>query len=209
MSRTIFWHPLNPCAAINKEKAKPSEIIDFRGFLVRVTRLERAISASQMRRGTSSATPGYSVFAIIPRWGRKSKIFLSVVIPVVRAVFRPGLLTRRYPANTRGARLSGLLLLRPWMEHRTLPNVAPYQLSYTRLFSFELLYHAAGKNQRFSCLWSIMWSKPYFGPVFRPGEIPLTPVLQGFPGLDFSGRGWYKQRSQRHPHFLFLFSSVF
>ena len=30
---------------------------------------------------------------------------------------------------------------------------------------FLLLYHAGGENQRFSCLWSILWSKPFFGPV--------------------------------------------
>lgn len=33
------------------------------GALVRVTRFERAISTSQMWRGTSSATPGYSVLS--------------------------------------------------------------------------------------------------------------------------------------------------
>ena len=106
------------------------------GALVRVTRFERAISTSQMWRGTSSATPGYSVFAIIPRWGRKSKFFLSVVNPVVKAVFRPGLLTRQNPANARVSRLSGLPLLRPWMGYRTVPKQARYQLRYTRILTF-------------------------------------------------------------------------
>ena len=90
---------------------------------------------SQMWRGTSSATPGYSVFAIIPRRRRKSKIFLSVVNYVVRADFRPGLVTRRNPASARAARLSGLRLLWSWMLPGPLPNVARYQLRYTRLFS--------------------------------------------------------------------------
>ena len=102
--------------------------------MVRVTRFERAISTSQMWRGTSSATPGYSVFAIIPCCGQKSKIFLSVVIPVVRTVFRPGLLSRRNPVNARVARLSGLPLFWSWMESTALPNVARYQLRYTRIF---------------------------------------------------------------------------
>ena len=128
-------HSLKSCASINKEKAKTSEIIDFRGFLVRVTRFERAISTSQMWRGTSSATPGYSVFAIIPRWGRKSKIFLSVVNPVVRAAFQPGLVPQQNPANARVSRLSGLLLLRSWMVSPALPKQARYQLRYTRLLS--------------------------------------------------------------------------
>ena len=96
-----------------------------------MTRFERAISTSQMWRGTSSATPGYSVFAIIPRWGRKSKIFLSVVIPVVKAVFRPGLMTRRNPANARIARLSGLRLFWSWMVRPPLPKQARYQLRNT------------------------------------------------------------------------------
>ena len=35
-----------------------------------------------------------------------------------------------------------------------LPNQARYHLRYTRIFSFELLYHDQGENQSFSCLWS-------------------------------------------------------
>ena len=114
----------------------PLKSADFRGFLVRVTRFERAISTSQMWRGTNSATPGYSVFAIIPCCGQKSKIFLSVVIPVVRAAFRPGCVPWGNPANARAARLPGLRLLRPWMVSTALPNVARYQLRYTRIFNF-------------------------------------------------------------------------
>ncbi len=101
-----------------------------------MTRFERAISTSQMWRGTSSATPGYSVFAIIPRARQKSKIFLSVVIPVVKAVFRPGLISLPNPAHARIARLSGLRLLPSWMASEPLPNVARYHPRYTRIFSF-------------------------------------------------------------------------
>ena len=57
--------------------------------MVRVVRLERTVSWSQTRRDTNFAIPGYSISAIIPRRGRKSKIFLSVVIPVVKAAFVP------------------------------------------------------------------------------------------------------------------------
>ena len=132
MSSSIFGHPLNPCAAINKETPPGAMLL---GALVRVTRFERAISTSQMWRGTSSATPGYSVFDIIPRWGRKSKIFLSVVIPVVKAAFQSGLLTRRNPANARVTRLSGLPLLSSWIASGPLPKQARYQQRYTRLLS--------------------------------------------------------------------------
>lgn len=38
-------------------------------------RLERTVSWSQTRRDTNFAIPGYSISAIIPRRGRKSKIF--------------------------------------------------------------------------------------------------------------------------------------
>ena len=50
---------------LNKQgiSKNPLKSADFRGFLVRVTRFERAISTSQMWRGTSSATPGYSVLS--------------------------------------------------------------------------------------------------------------------------------------------------
>ncbi len=62
---------------------------DFRGLLVRVVRLERTVSWSQTRRDTNFAIPGYSISAMIPRQVEKSKIFLSVVIYVVKAAFVP------------------------------------------------------------------------------------------------------------------------
>ena len=103
------------------------------GALVRVTRLERAISASQMRRGTNSATPGYSISAIIPRRGRKSKIFLSVVIYVVKAAFMPLSAIRENPTNAGVTRLSGVSP-HPIPDTATaLPKQARYQLRYTRL----------------------------------------------------------------------------
>ena len=49
-----------------------------------IFRLEGGAARSQSKRATNCANPGYSVFAIIPWRGRKSKIFLSVVIPVVK-----------------------------------------------------------------------------------------------------------------------------
>ena len=92
---------------------------------------------SQIKRDTTFTTPGYSIFAIIPRRRRKSKIFLSVVIPVVKAVFRPGFMTRRNPTNARAARLSGLRLLRSWMKSTAHPKQARYQLCNTPIFNFE------------------------------------------------------------------------
>ena len=41
---------LTSCAAVIKDKKNPSEIVDFRGILVRVVRLERTVSWSQTYR---------------------------------------------------------------------------------------------------------------------------------------------------------------
>ena len=120
------------------------------GALVRVTRLERAISASQMRRGTNSATPGYSISAMIPRRAVKIKLFLSVVIPVVKGDFVPFSATGEKPAIARAARLCELLS-KPRMDRvYALPNQARYQLRYTRIFNFCHDTMASGKNKDFS-----------------------------------------------------------
>ncbi len=73
--------------------------------------------------------------AIIPRRGRKSKIFLSVVIYVVKAAFMPLSATGRNPANTGVTRLCGVSP-HPVPDTATaLPNQARYQLRYTRILS--------------------------------------------------------------------------
>ena len=53
----------------------PSEINDFRGFLVRVVRLERTVSWSQTRRDTNFAIPGYSFFCHDTMASGKNKVF--------------------------------------------------------------------------------------------------------------------------------------
>ena len=45
---------------------------------------------------------------------------------------------------------------------------------------FPSLYHGEGENQRFFCLWSFMWSKPFLRRFRQSGERPQTQVLQGF-----------------------------
>ena len=54
-----------------------------------IFRLEGGATRSQTRRDTNFAIPGYSISAMIPRRGVKIKIFLPVVIPVVKAAFMP------------------------------------------------------------------------------------------------------------------------
>ena len=73
---------------------------------------------------------------MIPRRGVKIKFFLSVVIPVVKSAFVPFSAAGEKPAIARAARHSGLLS-KPRMDRvYALPNVAPYQLSHTRIFNF-------------------------------------------------------------------------
>ena len=98
-----------------------------------IFRLEGGATRSQTRRDTNFAIPGYSISAIIPRRGRKSKIFLSVVIPVVKAAFVPFSATREKPAIARVARLCGVSPCPVPDTATALPNQARYQLRYTRI----------------------------------------------------------------------------
>ena len=98
-----------------------------------IFRLEGGATRSQTRRDTNFAIPGYSISAIIPRRGGKSKIFLSVVIYVVKAAFVPLSATGESPANAGAARLCGVSP-HPIPDTTTaLPNQARYQLRYTRI----------------------------------------------------------------------------
>lgn len=88
---------------------------------------------TQIKRDTNFATPGYSISAMIPRRGRKSKIFLSVVIPVVKAAFVPFSAAGGKPAIARVARLCGVSPCPVPDTATALPNVARYQLRHTRI----------------------------------------------------------------------------
>ena len=104
--------------------------------MVRVVRLERTVSWSQTRRDTNFAIPGYSISAIIPRREGKSKIFLSVVIYVVKAAFMPFSAIGRNPENEGVTRLCGVSPCSVPDTATALPKQARYQLRYTRLLSF-------------------------------------------------------------------------
>ena len=110
------------------------------------------VTRSQTRRDTNFAIPGYSISAMIPRRGRKSKIFLSVVIPVVKGDFVPFSATGGKPAIARAARLCGLLS-KPRMDRvYALPKQACYQLLYTRICTFRcgsMRLHTFKRERRF------------------------------------------------------------
>ena len=77
--------------------------------------------------------PDIQFSAIIPRQGGKSKIFLSVVIPVVKGNFVPLSAIGENPANAGVARLCGVFPC-PVPDTATAhPNVARYQLRHTRI----------------------------------------------------------------------------
>ena len=99
--------------------------------MVRVVRLERTVSWSQTRRDTNFAIPGYSISAMIPRRVIKIKIFLSVVIYVVKAAFMPLSAIGKNPASAGVTRLCGVSPCPVPDSATALPKQARYQLRYT------------------------------------------------------------------------------
>lgn len=77
--------------------------------------------------------PDIHFSAMIPRRGVKIKIFLSVVIYVVKAAFVPFSAIGRNPANAGVTRLCGVSPGPVPDTATALPNVARYQLRHTRI----------------------------------------------------------------------------
>ena len=102
--------------------------------------------------------PDIHFSAMIPRRGVKIKIFLSVVIYVVKADFIPLSAIVESPANAGVTRLCGVSP-HPIPDTATaLPNQARYQLRYTRIFSFCHYTTARGEKQSFFSLRSFMYT---------------------------------------------------
>ena len=95
----------------------------------------------------TSLYPDIHFSAMIPRRGVKIKIFLSVVIPVVKAAFVPFSATGEKPAIARAARLCGLLSKQFMDRVYALPNQARYQLRYTRIL-FQYTTAAGGREEK-------------------------------------------------------------
>ena len=120
-----------------------------------MTGFEPAASCSQSRRATNCATPGYFVIlsgwsyspkssaipaslhpdihfsAMIPRRAVKIKLFLSVVIYVVKAAVVPLSAIGKNPANAGATRLCGVSPYPVPDTATALPKQARYQLRYT------------------------------------------------------------------------------
>ena len=105
--------------------------------MVRVVRLERTVSWSQTRRDTNFAIPGYSISAIIPRRGRKSKIFPSVVIYVVKAAFMAFSTIEGNPANTGVTRLCDVLPCPVPDTDTALPKRARCRIQCVRILLYD------------------------------------------------------------------------
>ena len=88
-----------------------------------MTGFEPAASCSQSRRATNCATPGYFVILSGRSYSPKAGALPTALHPVIKLF---------YPAG------------------RILPNVAPYQLSHTRIFNFCHYTTAGEKIKDFS-----------------------------------------------------------
>lgn len=171
--------------------SKPPKIRTVEGLsaIFAFVRCEHRL-CSQTRRDTNFAIPGYSISAMIPRRREKSKIFLSVVIYVVKAAFIPLSAIGGNPANTGVTRLCGVSPCLVSDTATALPNHPRYQLRHTRLYLFFSQFPAywlsairprrfPQKHSRGSSLGSLaplLVSSPRSNAFFRPGGIPPRPT---------------------------------
>ena len=95
----------------------------------------------------TSLYPDIHFSAMIPRRAVKIKIFLSVVIYVVKAAFMPFSAIKGNPANAGVARLCGVSQCPVPDTATALPNQARYQLRYTRIL-FQYTTAAGGREEK-------------------------------------------------------------
>ena len=91
--------------------------------------------------------PDIHFSAMIPRRGVKIKIFLSVVIYVVKAAFMPLSAIGENPVNAGAARLCSVSPCPIPDTATALPNQARYQLRYTRIL-FQYTTAAGGRDEK-------------------------------------------------------------
>ena len=114
--------------------------------------------------------PDIHFSAIIPRRRGKSKIFLSVVIPVVKATFVLLSAIGESPANAGVARLCGISPYPALDTATALPNQARYQLRYTRIFTFLHDTTENGKNKVFSVCGHLCGLSRFYGTFGTRGK---------------------------------------
>ncbi len=162
--------------------------------MVRVVRLERTVSWSQTRRDTNFAIPGYSISAIIPRQEGKSKIFLSVVIHVVKAAFVPLSAAGGNPVNAGVTRLCGVSPC-PVPDTATAhPNQARYQLRYTRI---KICRPHPGGISTIPAFFLACKGKICLGAFCIPGAFPPPPDYSPSAAFRASTRSVFSQATPR------------
>ena len=109
--------------------------------------------------------PDIHFSAMVPRQGGKSKIFLSVVIYVVKAAFMPLSAIAESPANAGVTRLCSVSPCPVPDTATALPNQARYQLRYTRIFNF-CHYTTAGKKIKDFSVCGHLCGQSHFRAVF-------------------------------------------
>ena len=125
---------------------------------------------------------------MIPRRAVKIKFFLSVVIPVVKSAFVPFSAIGGKPAIARAARLCGVSPCPVPDTATALPNVAPYQLSHTRIFNFSMIPRRTVKIKIFLSVviyvvkatfmpFSATGGKPAIARVVRPSGLLSKPRM--------------------------------
>ncbi len=123
--------PLKSCAAINKEKAPRSDAPG--GFGPSGATRTRGFHIPNVAPYQLGYTRIFNFYHYTTAEG-KSKIFLSVVIPVVKSAFMPLSTIVKNPANTGVTRLCGVSPCPAPDSATALPKQARYQLRYTRKY---------------------------------------------------------------------------
>ena len=154
--------------------------------MVRVVRLERTVSWSQTRRDTNFAIPGYSLFCHDTTASGKNKDFSVCGHSCGQSRFC-AVFDNRGKSRKRRRRKAfrRFTLPRPGYSHGT-PKPGAIPTSLYPDIQFLPLYHGGEKNQRFSCLWSNMWSKPLLCRFQQLGKNQQTQVSQGFAAFRFA-----------------------
>ena len=138
--------------------------------------------------------PDIHFSAMIPRRGVKIKIFLSVVIPVVKSAFVPFSATGGKPAIARAARLCGLLS-KPRMDRvYALPNQARYQLRYTRI---KICRPHPGGISTIPAFFLACKGKICLGAFCIPGAFPPPPDYSPSAAFRASTRSVFSQATPR------------
>ena len=148
--------------------------------MVRVVRLERTVSWSQTRRDTNFAIPGYSLFCHDTTANGKNKVFSVCGHSCGQNRFCAVFCNRGKSRKCRCHKaLRCFTLPRPGYRHGT-PKCGTLPTGLHPDIQFLSLYHGGGENQRISCPWSFLWSKPLLFCFRKSGKVPQTQVSQGF-----------------------------